>query len=86
MNEKEKELRTIWNFIKDFWPLIKEYYPPAVDPDASYWPALIGTASSLGRKYGATRNGTRVQLIYYNLINALLDALEGRSYEQKSQV
>ena len=86
MDEHEKELREAWEFMKEFWQLMKKYFVPAADPDAPYWENLINTAGSLGRKYGATRNGTRVQLIYYNLINALLDALEGRAYECNKKV
>ena len=76
------DIKLLAAFMKDFWQLMKEH-PPDKDID---WENLIWSAGSLGRKYGATRNGTRVQLIYYNLINALLDALEGRAYECNKKV
>ena len=38
-------------FMSDFWQLIKTYYNPPDDPDASYWPDLVRDAGNIGKKY-----------------------------------
>jgi len=69
LNEKERELRKVWEFTKDFWQLIKKYYFPPADPAAPYWPALIAESSELAKKHGNHRLAEK-------LILAFLDYLE----------
>lgn len=64
MNEKEMELRKVWEFTKDFWQLIKKYYFQPEDPSAPYWPALISEADDLATKHNHHRLAEKLILAF----------------------
>lgn len=86
MDEHEKELRELWNFMKDFWQVIKKYYACESQPN-EFWGRLGDDLSAISRKYGfykpESRTTDRRKLIMKNLVNAFLDAQEGRDWLER---
>ena len=77
MNQ-EAELHMIWNFTKDFWQYVKQYYFPPADPaEEQFWHELCKDAVTLAGKYGNHRFCT-------TQINAFVGYLEREHEEQKA--
>ena len=55
MDNDEQELRKIWEFMKDFWQLMKTHHSQPLNGDKqaedNYWHSLIDAAGELGEKY-----------------------------------
>ena len=75
---REDELRSAWNFSKDFWQFTKKYYFPPADPaEEQFWHELCKDAVALAGKYGNHRFCT-------TQINAFVGYLEAKHEEQKA--
>lgn len=77
-SEFETELHKVNKFINDLWLFIKKYYTADPDPSAIDWHAALAEAEALGVKYNA-RSG----MLEANLINAVVDYLDGKEYEMR---
>lgn len=73
-----EELKTVHDFMNDLWQYIKKYYVSAPDPAAVDWHAALAEAEALGVKYDA-----RAGMLEANLINAVVDYLDGKEYEMR---
>ena len=68
--ENQEELKLIYEFINDFWQLIKATLHGDTESD-DYWSDLISTAGALGGQYD--------HRLPKDLINAYLDYLDRRT-------
>jgi hypothetical protein len=68
--ENQEELKLIYEFINDFWQLIKATLHCDAESDA-YWSDLISTAGALGSQYD--------HRLPKDLINAYLDYLDRKA-------
>lgn len=68
--ENQEELKLIYEFINDFWQLIKRTLHGDTESD-DYWSDLISTAGALGSQYD--------HRLPKDLINSYLDYLDRRA-------
>ena len=68
--ENQEELKLIYEFINDFWQLIKGTLHGDTESD-DYWSDLISTAGALGSQYD--------HRLPKDLINAYLDYLDRKA-------
>lgn len=68
--ENQEELKLIYEFINDFWQLIKRTLHGDAESD-DYWSDLISTAGALGSQYD--------HRLPKDLINSYLDYLDRKA-------
>ena len=77
--DRHDELMKTWNFLKEFWVLIKKYYYPPQSATDAYWHDLIEEAGMLGEKY--ERDSLCIRLIH-----AFMDYVEEKYRNGKANV
>ena len=57
--------KKIYNFILEYWKMVKKYTPPPKQADTKAWDAIVDEADALAKKYD---DGTRESKFFRTLI------------------
>ena len=70
--------KKIYNFILDFWKLVKKYTPPPKQEDQKAWDTLVNESTELVHKH---ETGTREDKFFRELVFVWFDYIGGRRWD-----